>query len=99
MTEQATVIRWEKPPPSRRQGSGRGPGGRYDAVADQLRDNPGCWAVIAENVPPGRSALACHIRKGAISAFGPAGDFDAVARRLGDVYTIYARYVGDEVEA
>lgn len=95
LTEQPTVIRWEEPPPSARGGAGREPSRRFVAIADQLRANPGRWALIQETEQHGKSGLATHIRLGAIVAFAPCGDFDAVTRRVGDVTRVYARYLGD----
>jgi hypothetical protein len=94
MTE-VKVIRWEDPPPSRSSipGRARTPG-RFTVVAEQLRANPGRWAVISESDGPQRG-VAYHIRSGAIECFTPRGDFDAVTRRVNGRSLVYARYLGD----
>lgn len=95
MSEQARIIRWENPPPSR---GGPGPGtqqSRFRAVADALRAAPGRWAVITEDPDRTKTALAFHIRTGGIECFAPGGDFEAVQRQVGGVLTVYARYLGD----
>lgn len=95
--EQARIIRWENPPPSLRDGAGRKRSDRFSDVAAELRAHPGRWAVIEEAAERKQSALANHIRQGAILAFAPAGDFDAVSRRVGGSNRVYACFLGDEV--
>ncbi len=97
--EQQTVIRWEEPRASKRgPGDGRGRSRRYAAIADQLRQHPGRWAVVAEAASPGTSALASHIKMGALQAFAPGGDFDAVSRKVNGLIAVYARYLGEGAE-
>jgi hypothetical protein len=97
--EQAVVIRWEDPKPSMQPVETKTRWSRYQAVADELRAQPGRWAVIDIFLGPKRTALAAHIRRGAIVCFTPAGDFDAVSRQVYGSTVIYARYVGDESES
>jgi hypothetical protein len=93
--EQARVIRWENPPPAGRGDQrGRRPTDQYDRIVAALQARPGRWAVITESVKD-RPGLANHIRSGAIAAFAPRGDFDAVQRRVNGVYRVYACYYGD----
>jgi hypothetical protein len=95
VTDQAKVIRWEEPPPSRRRNESKAPWSRFNAVADELRAKPGRWAVIAELPGRSRTALATHVRVGAIACFTPAGDFEAASRQTPGLTTVYARYLGD----
>lgn len=93
---QPQVIRWEEPPPGnarRPLGSGHS---RYTAVADELRAQPGRWALVFEGRAGMATGLATHIRMGSMHCFTPAGDFDAVSRRIDGYTRVYARYVGDE---
>lgn len=78
----SVILRWEDPPPPRR---GFGDRGRWAenadlrAIADELRANPGRWAVVAEAANPGS---ATHIRTGHYVAFRPVGHFEATLRGL-----------------
>ena len=96
VTEQASVIRWEAPPPARGTGH-HVTFSRYRAVAEQLRARRGEWAVVQEKQGPG-NGLATHIRMGQMACFTPAGDFDACTRQINGVATTYACYVGDDEE-
>jgi len=94
VAEPLYVLRWQTPPPAARPG---GPGRRssmFEEVADELRDMPRTWGVIWEG-PKRRGALANHINTGTIPSFRPAGTFEAVARRFGGTWSVYARYLGD----
>lgn len=90
-----SIIRWEDPPDSRKgKAGGRGfvRNPRWQAVADQLRANPGRWAVVAEGENAGISG---HIRRGKYAAMQPAGSFEAQCVGGGGSFpTVYARYVG-----
>lgn len=91
------VIRWEKPPPSRRLGGypvGQGKS-RWAAVAEELRAHPGEWALIAESPLGVNGGLATQIRMGHMVCWSPAGDFDAETRRADGVRKVWACYVGD----
>ncbi len=96
MSEQ--IIRWEAPQPTNR-GTGTGRRAtRFADAADQLRAHRGEWAVLLESTHPGKGALAGHIRMGALQAFAPAGDFEAVTRRINGHTVVYARYLGGDDE-
>ena len=80
-------IKWQEPPAERR---GRAP---WDEIAEALRGRPGAWALVGENID---ASQATRIKKGGLSAFAPAGSFEAVTRKNeGDKHDIYARYVGE----
>ncbi len=95
MSEQAQIIRWENPPATTRRGVGRPRDHTWNQVAEQLRARPGQWAVVEDDMPANRTAIANHIRQGAILAFAPSGTYDATSRSKQGRVTIYARYVGD----
>ena len=82
-------MKWESPS---KHGSER-----HDwlKIAHELRDNPGEWALVAENVV---RTYVTHIKRGSINAFAPAGSYEAVSRGYGTDQTrtakLYARYVG-----
>ncbi|GIF14825.1 hypothetical protein FHX34_103533 [Actinoplanes teichomyceticus] len=42
------------------------------------------------------ASITTRIRQGSVRCFAPAGSFEACTRSFEGVYTIYARYVGDE---
>jgi len=86
MTE---IIR-EDPPAQRRTG-------KYDEAADKIAADPGNWYRIATGQATG--TLAAAIKKATISAFAPAGSFEAVSRTQDDGISIWARYVGDDTQA
>lgn len=92
------VIRWERPPPTQARNGGRPAdsySSRYAAIADELRANPGRWAVIDEFTGNHNRGLATKIRLGSMLCFTPAGDFESVSRRSDGVVLTYARYLGD----
>lgn len=88
-------IEWAEPPTAPNEP------GRWTAVADELRANPGRWAKI--KVDASDTTLAHRIKHGAVVGFRPAGAFEARSvswasdgkRR----FDIYARYVGEQVSA
>lgn len=51
------------------------------------------WAVVLETASP--RSIAAQISLGRLEPFVPAGDFGAVSRKVGAVYAVYARYLGD----
>lgn len=88
-------MKWEEP--------GKSPfatNGKKDAwkgPAEELKMNPGRWALLAEN--EGNPGLAIYIRQGKSSYWRPAGSFEARSRSNGDgTYRIYGRYVGEHGE-
>jgi hypothetical protein len=66
----------------------------YKAAA-ALRERPGEWAMVrtAATSNAARSA-ASQIREGRLTAYRPAGEFDATSRTVGGEFRVYARYVG-----
>ena len=85
-----TELKWEEPPPA-----ARGPLG-YEETAQQLKAKPGQWAIVATF--PRRSnagTLSHNIRIGRTAAWQPAGDFEAVSRKVGEEVRVYARYLGE----
>lgn len=96
----ARILRWEAPSPdlngAGRQRSNRDRAQMWQPVADELRANPGRWALIHESADAGRRVdLAFRICRGEPKAFAPAGDYEAVTRTRGGGLRVYARYLGD----
>lgn len=88
------VLRWEDPAPlepGRRVGNPRIP---WAFIAEQLRQNPGRWAVVYEG------AQAPHIQQrinnGTSPWFQPKGAFEVTTRgRQSGLTTVYARFIGE----
>jgi hypothetical protein len=90
------ILGWEDPPPPRGGPERDRPRNEMaDAVAAQLRMRPGRWAKVYDGPRSCGTGLASHIRSGALSGFGPGGDFDACSRLIDDRRVVYARYLGD----
>jgi hypothetical protein len=94
--EVRSVIRWEDPPPRHRSV------GRLDwsTVADELEGNPARWALVHEASiadPDVRTArgIASGINTATLTAFRPAGTYEAVSRMINNRCFVYARYVGE----
>lgn len=96
------VIRWEEPPSTGR-GTAEAKAEQWRPMAEQLRAEPGKWALVDEGNVHGQTALVGYIRTGR-GPFAPAKSFEAkqrtdpeplrsLAPRTGKVY---ARYVGGE---
>lgn len=89
------IIKWEEPP-GRHRSSGRL---NWTPVADELRANPGRWALVHEaqtadaDVRTSRG-VASGIKTAALTAFRPAQSFEAVSRMHGNRCYVYARFVG-----
>lgn len=81
------VLRWEDPPSD----SGR----ILDDVVDELRANPGFWALITESAGPD---FGMSIRLGHLRLFGPPGSFEVRQQIVPDTdsYRVWVRYVGPE---
>jgi hypothetical protein len=95
MTGISGVIRWEEPPPPRN--GQRGDNGErvpWAVIAQELKGQPGRWAVVHEGDP--NPKLATRIESGLSPWFRPAGSFEATQRSNGSKVTIYARYVGGD---
>lgn len=84
-------VSWSTPP---KAVAGRRGNPRWAAIAQALRNNPGEWAMVAENV---YASTAHMIRTGGYSAFAPSGSFEVTTRGnvKGVSAEVYARYVGE----
>lgn len=93
------VLRWENPPQPRGGGGvngGRSNGSKYDAVAEQLRTEPGKWGVIFEGRDrTGAQVITTLIRQAKVHCFAPRGSFEAVTRAFYGDHVVYARYLGE----
>jgi hypothetical protein len=64
----------------------------WEKVADELRNHPGTWALVADDA---LSAYVSQIKNGRLTAFRPAGSFDARVRNGNGVRgNLYIRYTG-----
>lgn len=82
---------WEEPPHENRGG-----GVNHRLVAPQLRANPEAWARVSTYKTAGSAgSMAQAIRTGVLTAYRPAGSFEAASRKVGGQYHVYARYVGE----
>lgn len=85
-----TALKWVDPP---KAVTGPGAVGKWSPVADELRANPGVWALIAEDVA---TTTAAYLRNG-MSPGWVKGDFQvrSVGKRENRSRSdLYARYVG-----
>lgn len=92
MASEKAVLRKAQPPAPK-------PRGKYnwDQVADELRDSPGEWFLIAEM---GYSGMITHLRNGRIKAFRQ-GRWEFESRSEGrstknPKWSIYGRFLGDK---
>lgn len=84
-------IKWEEPP--KRQG---GTYGKNAQIAEQLRERPETWALVASYAHSGSAASIAHqVRRGTLNAYRPRGSFEAVTRTVDGEHRVYARYVGE----
>jgi hypothetical protein len=84
-------FRFEEPPAPHQK-----PRGSQMEAAQKLREKPGEWGMITDCRNSGSSSsMARAIRKGTRKAWEPAGDFEAVARKVDGQYRVYARYMPD----
>ena len=87
------MVKFQDPPPEATQPRKQS---RHTAVAAQLKENPGKWALL-EEVQTRSSATM--IRRGNHKAYQPDGSFEAVAQARSDgAYDVYARYIGENGE-
>lgn len=86
------MVEWKDPPP------GETSPGKWDDDANELRANPGQWAIVrTANERKTLDTLGTTIRKGRATSWLPAKSFEAVVRSNGDgTYAVYARYIGDK---
>lgn len=82
----SSVIRWEAPPER--------PTDRWTKVADELKENAGKWAVVAENQK--NNTLARNIKQAVYKSFEPAGTFETRSVKNGDTFTVFARFTNGE---
>jgi len=86
-----TNLEWGPPPEKHRTEPTD-----WNAIAAELKANPGEWALVARNQ---WAAAAVRINDGLYAAFRPAGSFEATARRDDDLekpkVNIWARYLGE----
>jgi hypothetical protein len=86
-----TELKWEDPPASLQARNRRD----WNSIANGLRTRPLEWAIVAENVS---ASTGTHIRHGRLTAFAPAGAFEArvsgARSEDGRASKVYARYVG-----
>lgn len=92
-----SIIRWEDPPPANSTGRTNAPRRTafWRAVAAQLREAPGRWALVCDEVEWNYAGgTAGQITGGRLAAFRPPGSFEAITRTAYG-YRVYARYIGD----
>jgi hypothetical protein len=66
-------------------------------AARQLRARPGEWAPVTKQSSAGNAGqFAYTVRRGLRKAWLPAGEFEAVARKVDGEYRVYARFVGGQ---
>lgn len=84
-------FRFEEPPAAHQQ-----PRGGQIEAAQKLRAKPGEWGMVTVCSTSGSSSsMARAIRVGTRTAWQPAGDFEAVSRKVDGEYRVYARYMPD----
>ena len=44
-------ITWEEPPPANYGKAGHSRGSKWDAIAEQIKKNPGVWALVGKQLP------------------------------------------------
>jgi hypothetical protein len=88
--EHSYPVVFEEPPPPAQRG---GPKSKWPGIFDELRKNPGEWAIVRRDVTPNYATL---IRKGQVPGCS-AGEFEArcvMVPGTNRVAELYARYVG-----
>lgn len=81
---------WCKPPPP--GANKRGTRRAWAAIAYQLREHPGEWALVADI--DGNLTLAHRIQHGH-AWWAPAGAFETATRMIDGRLHLWARYIGD----
>ncbi|MFF5471067.1 hypothetical protein [Streptomyces achromogenes] len=91
-------LKWEEPPARKRHGGRPYGTGKHAEIAARLKSRPGQWAVVGTYKSTSIAAsMARSIRAGVnMSAYTPAGTFEAKARTVVGEHRVYARYVGGE---
>jgi hypothetical protein len=87
-----TDLTWGEPPPVKR------PGHDWALIARCLREQPGEWARVADyRAMSVAKQMAYYVRTGQRAGMSPAGTFEATARAVDGVATVYARFIGEAV--
>jgi hypothetical protein len=94
------VIEWKDPPPEDRPSNWATRHARK-AIAAELRQNPGDWAIVTRSTRSNGYTVAQKIREGVAEHWRPAGAFEA--RYVVDTDdplrgAVYVRFVGHETE-
>lgn len=89
-------LQWETPPAARGERTAY-----FKRLADRLMERPGAWAMVQGGLNDYRTqaaVLASRINSGTLTAFRPAGEFEATAskdKETGD-NRVFARYIGPD---
>jgi hypothetical protein len=85
-------IEFREPPEPGRAG----PRAKHAAIAAQLHERPGQWALVDHRASSALAASAANDIRNArnLRAYEPAGSFEAVSRTEDGAHNVYARYVG-----
>ncbi|MFI0737851.1 hypothetical protein ACH4PU_07050 [Streptomyces sp. NPDC021100] len=83
------------PPPNKRKNT------KHAVAASALREHPKQWGVVQRAATGKRAAAAAQaIRRARLSAYAPAGSYEAAARTVVVAgvpeHRVYVRYVGGE---
>jgi hypothetical protein len=80
------MVTWQDPPDRKNRGI------CWTSESSELRQNPGRWALLTTKPTP-RAAWSTvwAINTGHLTAFRPAGHFEAYSRGT----DVYARYLGE----
>jgi len=83
---------WGTPP-----GLERRPHTDHGPLVAAMKSKPGQWAMVGSEYasPASASSMANSIRVALSSTWAPRGSFEAVSRKQGAKYTVWARYVGE----
>lgn len=81
-------LTWETPPEAH-----TGARARYVHILNTLRERPNEWARLEVPGVKDPSGLATAINAGTIKGSGPAGDFEAVTRKVDGKIRLYVRHV------
>ena len=67
----------------------------HAAVAAELRLTPGVWGTVGDYTSTSAQSMASHVQTAFLSAYAPAGTFEARTELTEDGIRVEARYVGD----
>lgn len=87
-------VVWREPPAEALKRSRLG---MYSTFADELRNNPGRWALLPgdDRTPKGAHGTAQNLRQARMKDFKPKGAWEAVAHDT----DVYVRFVGEPAQA